>query len=106
MGLVAYNLIRTVMVDAARRRRVTVARISFTGTLNRLREFAAGELVRRDASAAYGMLLDHLGRDLIPLDRTASNPGPSNGDRKTTKGSRPHGTSSASAHTETATEPP
>ena len=66
MGLLAYNLIRTVMLDAARHRRVQVARISFAGTLQRLSAFAAGPMAHADPAAAYRLLLDHLGRDLVP----------------------------------------
>lgn len=66
MGLVAYNLIRTVMVDAARRWRVRVSRISFAGTVQRLIQFGHGNLAAGNPRAAYRLLLEHLRADLLP----------------------------------------
>lgn len=60
MGLLAYNLIRAVMVDAARRGHLPLHRISFAGTMQRLREFGYGGLLLQSPQKAYLLLLDHL----------------------------------------------
>lgn len=66
MGLLAYNLIRTVMADAALKHKVNLARISFAGTVQRLKAFGAGKLVQKNPYAAYRLLIEHLARDLVP----------------------------------------
>ncbi len=66
MGLLAYNLIRTVMAPAARRARLAVRHISFAGTLQRLRQFAAGRLLAGSPAESYRTLLDHLATDRLP----------------------------------------
>ena len=67
MGLLAYNLIRTVMVDAARRARLSAARISFAGTLDRLRQFgSAAAALHASPRKAYRLLLEHLAKDRLP----------------------------------------
>lgn len=66
MGLLAYNLIRTVMADAARRAGISARRISFAGTLQRLAEFGAGNLLWTCPRAGYRMLLEHLTQDRVP----------------------------------------
>jgi hypothetical protein len=65
MGLTAYNLIRTVMVAAARRARLRSERISFAGTLDRLRQFGSGTLVHRSPEKGYRLLLEHLAKDRL-----------------------------------------
>jgi hypothetical protein len=67
MGLFAYNLIRTVMADAARKARLSVARISFAGTLQRLRQFGAAGALSTSPREAYRLLLEHLAKDRVPL---------------------------------------
>lgn len=67
MGVMAYNLIRTVLLDAARRFPVLVSRISFAGALHRLIETASGALIHEDPPLAYQLLLRHLADDLVPL---------------------------------------
>lgn len=74
MGLLGYNLIRTVMLDAARLRRVVAARISFAGTLARLGTFACAPMARTDPASAYRLLLEHLGRDLLAHRPNRSEP--------------------------------
>lgn len=66
MGLVGYNLIRTVMCDAARRAHIDVRRISFAGTVQRLRCFAPELQDPTDAADRYSLLMDHLAIDLLP----------------------------------------
>jgi hypothetical protein len=66
MGLIAYNMIRTVMIDAARRGRLIPARISFAGTVQRLAEVACGRLMEQSPQVAYCVLLDHLAQDRLP----------------------------------------
>jgi len=68
MALFAYNLIRTVMADAARRARLSIARISFAGTLERLRQFGAARgALSSSPRDAYRLLLEHLAKDRLPL---------------------------------------
>ena len=66
MGLMAYNLIRTVMADAARRARLSLARISFAGTLQRLRAFGQAPADGFSFRATYRLLLEHIARDRLP----------------------------------------
>lgn len=66
MGLLAYNLIRTVMADAAIKHKVNLARISFAGTAQRLEAFSAGYIARLDPCAAYKLLIQHIATDLLP----------------------------------------
>ena len=67
MGLLAYNLIRTVMVDAAKRARLSAARISFAGTLGRLRQLGAAALAGASDRDWYRLLLEHLAKDRLPV---------------------------------------
>jgi len=67
MGLMAYNLIRTVMVDAARTARLSVARISLAGTLQRMRQFGVGCLLNASPREGYRLLLEHLAKDRLPV---------------------------------------
>jgi hypothetical protein len=66
MGLLAYNLVRSVMANAALERNVRLSRISFAGAAQRLTAFASGYLVREDTTAAYNLLIKHLVDDLLP----------------------------------------
>lgn len=66
MALVAYNLIRTVMVAAARRMDKAVGRISFAGTVQRLEAFGMCPLRAQDPVGLFVLLLDHLCDDLLP----------------------------------------
>jgi hypothetical protein len=66
MALVACNLIRTVMVAAARRMDKPVGRISFAGTVDRLEAFGMCPLQVQDPAGLFALLLDHLCDDLLP----------------------------------------
>lgn len=59
MHLVAYNLIRLLMWEAARKHRVDLHRLSFTGTLHRLRQ-AMPHLLAARASDRGAALMEHL----------------------------------------------
>jgi hypothetical protein len=67
MGVLGYNLIRTVMCAAARRVDKPVARISFAGTLHRLDTFGMGRLRHTDPATAWRLLLEHVAEDLLPV---------------------------------------
>ncbi len=60
MGLLAYNLVRGIMLDAALRGRLPISRISFKGTLNSLEAFSYGWFAQNDPERAYTYLLDYL----------------------------------------------
>lgn len=60
MGLLAYNIIRGVMLDAARKGKLPPAKISFTGTMHGLKNFASTKVFNDDPRSAYRLLLDHL----------------------------------------------
>ena len=67
MGLLAYNMIRAVMCEAARRAKKTVARISFAGTMHRMDTFSTGRLCHVDPADAWRLLLEHVAEDLLPV---------------------------------------
>ena len=60
MGLLAYNIIRGVMLDAARKGKLSPSKISFAGTMHRLKNFASTRIFNDDPWSAYQLLLDHL----------------------------------------------
>jgi len=62
MGLLAYNMIRAVMIDAARAAGISVRKISFTRALNRILAFAFCDLSRINPKAAYDLLKSHLNK--------------------------------------------
>lgn len=69
VGLIAHNLLRCVMAEAAREHAVPVERISFKGTLDGLRQF--GQAIcqargSRQKKALWAELLLNLARDLVP----------------------------------------
>jgi hypothetical protein len=66
IGLLLYNLIRAVMVQAAAGAGVAVNRISFAGAVQRLRQMSRGQLIRNDPLQAWALLLDHLVQDALP----------------------------------------
>jgi hypothetical protein len=66
MGLMAYNLIRTVMLHAARTYSLDVKKISFAGTRDRLVELGSGLLSADDPKGAYDLLLKHVAHDVLP----------------------------------------
>ncbi len=67
MGTLAYNMIRAVMCEAARKVKKPVARISFAGTMHRLDTFSTGRLCHADPAAAWRLLLEHVAEDLLPV---------------------------------------
>lgn len=67
MGILAYNLIRSVMCAAAQRVKKSVSRISFAGTLHRLSAFGMGQLRQKDPHGTWDLLLEHVAEDLLPL---------------------------------------
>jgi hypothetical protein len=68
MHLIAYNLIRLTMLEAARRRDVPVQTLSFKGTLSTLRQWAPFFLPasRRARNALWTRLLELLATDPLP----------------------------------------
>ena len=69
VGLIAHNLLRCVMAEAAREHAVPVERISFKGTLDALRQFGHAMCQARSAhrkKALWAALLLSLARDLVP----------------------------------------
>jgi len=68
MGLTAYNIIRGVMLDAARKAGLPARRISFKGTMQRLKTYFNPVLFNGDPQRTYDLLLEHLARDKV-VDR-------------------------------------
>jgi hypothetical protein len=66
MGLLAYNMVRGIMLDAALRGRLPVSRISFKTALNRLDVFSSGRFADGDPERAYLLLLDYLIETRVP----------------------------------------
>jgi hypothetical protein len=69
MHLIAYNLVRLTMLEAAAGQNLPVERISFKGTLSALRQWAPSMAAARERnrSALWKWLLGSLARDLLPL---------------------------------------
>jgi hypothetical protein len=65
IGLIAYNVIRAVMLDAARHAGLEPRRISFTGALARVKTTLSGRLFTRDPSRAFDLLMRHLAIDMV-----------------------------------------
>lgn len=74
MGLLAYNLIRTIMLHAARRAKLEIARISFAGTRDRIDAFGLSAFARDDPADTYRLLLDHIAADPVPFRPFRSEP--------------------------------
>ena len=66
MGLLAYNLIRTVMLDSAKNYKLNICRLSFLGTMDRIIEMASGKLFHNDPGYAYDLTLKHIADDALP----------------------------------------
>ena len=66
MGLLAYNLVRGIMLDAALRGRLPISRISFKGALNSLEAFSYGWFAENNPERAYLYFLDYLIRSRLP----------------------------------------
>jgi hypothetical protein len=77
MHLTAYNLIRCLMLEAGAVYGVSVARISFKGSVDAVRQYSA-ELMRarsrKQKTALYQDLLEALARDLVPERPNRSEP--------------------------------
>ena len=67
MGLIAYNLIRAVMLDAACRGRLALSMISFAGTRQRLDALTGGILFLKDPARWYEHVLDRMIADRLPV---------------------------------------
>jgi hypothetical protein len=68
--LVAHNLVRAVMAEAAQTHAVPLARLSFTGALDTLRSFAAASAQARTRALRrrlWAAMLARLAADLVPL---------------------------------------
>jgi hypothetical protein len=65
-GLLLYNIIRSLMLDAAMRYKISVSRISYAGALAGYNEFCTGALVRIDPLLAYEVLLRSIADCLNP----------------------------------------
>ncbi|MCK4235988.1 MAG: IS4 family transposase [Candidatus Krumholzibacteria bacterium] len=70
MGLIAYNIIRGVMLDAARKAGLKPREISFKGTMQRLDLYFNSWSFDGDPERAYNLLLNHLA-----IDRLVERPG-------------------------------
>jgi hypothetical protein len=69
MRLIAHNLIRCTMAEAAGQRQVSLERISFKGTLDTLRSFTQAmsqARTKKKRSQLWSALLDTLAADLLP----------------------------------------
>jgi hypothetical protein len=69
MHLIAYNLIRNVMLESARKYDVTLARLSFKGTLDSVRQYSLAIAKARTKARAAELvkdLLRVLAQDLVP----------------------------------------
>jgi hypothetical protein len=66
MGLLAYNLVRGIMLDASLRGRMPVSRISFKKAMKFLESFSSSWFAQRDPRWAYIRLLDYLIESRIP----------------------------------------
>ncbi len=65
MGLIAYNIIRGVMLDAARKAGLPARCISFKGTVQRIKTYFNHSLFNGDPERTYELLLEHLARDKV-----------------------------------------
>jgi hypothetical protein len=66
IGLIAYNIVRTVMLDAARHAGADPRRISFAGAVARIKTCLNSLLFSKDPVLAYAMLVKHLAIDRVP----------------------------------------
>jgi hypothetical protein len=77
MHLIAYNLIRALMREAATSHHVPIERISFKGALATIREWTpllASDLHPSQRQCMTALLLKYLGRDLLPCRPNRSEP--------------------------------
>lgn len=64
-GLLMYNLIRTIMLDAAIQHKISVFRLSFAGTLHKFIETCMGKLIATDSNLAYVVLIRSIIEDPV-----------------------------------------
>lgn len=64
-GLLMYNLIRTIMLDAAIQHKISVFRLSFAGTLRKFIETRAGQIVATEPYLAYVVLIRSIIEDPV-----------------------------------------
>ena len=77
MHFIAYNLIRCVMAEAARRHAAEPDRLSFKGTVDALRQFSAAlaqTRTRKTKQKLWLELLATLARDQVPLRPNRTEP--------------------------------
>lgn len=65
MGLLAYNVIRGVMLDAALKARLQPRRISFTKSLDYILNYFTHNLFDGDWNRTYNLILSHLGDNFV-----------------------------------------
>jgi hypothetical protein len=65
VGLTAYNIVRGVMLDAAREAGLAPREISFAGTLGRMIAFSNSRVFDGDSVKVYRLLLIHCARDRL-----------------------------------------
>jgi IS4 transposase len=66
MGLLAYNLVRGIMLDAAHRGRLPISRVSFKRTIRCLDAFSSSPLVEENLQRTYLLYLDFLIAAQVP----------------------------------------
>lgn len=66
VGLLLYNLIRTIMLDAALRYKISMSRLSYKATMDRFAGMIAGYLAHLDIKLAYDLLIRSIARDVNP----------------------------------------
>lgn len=64
-GLLLYNLVRTIMLDAAIRHKISVSRLSFAGSLHKFIETCMGRVAATDPYLAYNVLIRSIVEDLL-----------------------------------------
>ena len=65
-GILLYNLIRTIMLDAALQYKVCMARLSFKGAIDRFAEMMSGLYIHLDPWQAYQLLIRNIALDINP----------------------------------------
>jgi hypothetical protein len=67
IGLLAHNLVRAVMLDAAKIGRIPIIRISFKGAIDRIIAFGDSRLMDKDFERWYRFLLKDLVKTKVPF---------------------------------------
>ena len=66
IGLLIYNLIRTLMLDAAIKHKISVLRLSFAGTVQKFVETCRGIIFWANPLLAYEMMIRNIADDKVP----------------------------------------